>query len=354
MLKLKNINKKLGNFRFSDVSTEIAEGEYYVLLGRSGSGKTQLLELIAGLNVPDSGEIWIDNENVTKRKIQNRNVGLVFQDYAIFPNMTVSGNISYSLHSRRCPKADIMKKVNDIAREFNIGHLLDRHTQNLSGGELQRVALARTLVTSPRLLLLDEPMASVDASLKDDIKRTLRNLNRKGLTIVHVTHDYREAVSLASKIGVIHNGHLIQEGPPAEVFGKPVNRFVARYAGIKNFFRVRYSQENGSWVAHSSNNIAFRISGQDFPENGLLVLRSDNIRLENREPVSVHENCFKGVVKEINPSENGMEVIVDAGEIFYVDLPAGDFKSLRISELSDVWVIFGKEDVMALSGSGHS
>ncbi|NMC37884.1 MAG: ABC transporter permease subunit [Bacteroidales bacterium] len=176
----------------------------------------------------------------------------------------------------------------------------------------------------------------------------------KGLMIVHVTHDYREAVSLASKIGVIHNGHLIQEGPPAEVFGKPVNRFVARYAGIKNFFRIRYSQENGSWKAQCDNNIVFRISGQNFPENGLPVLRSDSIRLENREPVSVHDNCFKGVVKEINPSENGMETVVDAGEIFYVDLPAGDFKSLLISELSDVWVIFGKEDVIALSGSIHS
>ena len=136
-----------------------------------------------------------------------------------------------------------------VAEELNISHLLPRDTQHLSGGELQRVALARTLITSPRLLLLDEPMASIDASLKDDIKRLLRRFNRQGLTIIHVTHDYREAVSLASRVGVIHNGRIIQEGTPDEVFRKPVNKFVARYSGIRNFYRVEFKNHNGAWKA---------------------------------------------------------------------------------------------------------
>jgi len=352
MLKLNKINKKLGTFSFNNVSTEIAEGEYYVLLGRSGSGKTQLLELIAGLNVPDSGEIWINNENVTRKRIQDRNVGLVFQDYAIFPNMTVFGNISYSLYSKNCSRNEIFRKVNAIAEEFNIIHLLSRYTQNLSGGELQRVALARTLVTSPLLLLLDEPMASIDASLKDDIKKTLRNLNRKGLTIVHVTHDYREAVSLASRIGVIHNGHLIQEGPPSEVFSKPVNKFVARYAGIKNFFRVKFRLESGCWKAYCDGSLVFNISGGDFPDEGLLVLKSENIQTSGSKPVSGPDNCFKGVVREINPSGSGMEITVDAGEIFYVDMSVKDFKLLQINELSEIWVTFATEAAVALPGGG--
>src|SRR4030043_2248850 len=180
MLRLNNIIKRLGEFSLSGISIRITAGEYYVLLGRSGSGKTQLLELIAGLNDPDSGEIWIDNENVTPKRIQERNVGLVFQDYAIFPNMTVFGNIAYSLHSRRLKRKEINQKVNKIAEEMNIKDILDRFTNNLSGGELQRVALARTLINSPRLLLLDEPMSSIDASLKDDIMRTFRSLNKKG------------------------------------------------------------------------------------------------------------------------------------------------------------------------------
>ena len=284
MLKLENISKKLGNFSLSGISLEICKGEYYVLLGRSGSGKTQLLELIAGLNDPDAGKIWLDNEDITTKKIQERNIGLVFQDYAIFPNLTVFGNIAYSLHCRKTDKETIKKEVARIAKELNISHLLNRFTHNLSGGELQRVALARTLITSPRLLLLDEPLASIDASLKDDIKRTFRQINRKGLTIVHVTHDYSEAVSLATKIGVIHNGRIVQEGKPDAVFGKPVNRFVARYAGIKNFFRVKFRNDGRSWKADCDGKIALNLSEGNYPEEGLILIRSNTIGIFNTEP----------------------------------------------------------------------
>jgi len=351
MLKLINISKKLGNFALNDINIDIPDGEYYVLLGRSGSGKTQLLELIAGLNDPDSGEIWLDNENVTKKKIQERNVGLVFQDYAVFPNMTVFGNIAYSLHSRKTGKKVISGKVIQVAEEMNIAHLLNRYTQNLSCGELQRVALARTLIKSPRLLLLDEPMASIDASLKDDIKRTLRHLNRKGLTIVHVTHDYREALSLCNRVGVIHNGHIIQEGPPSVVFRRPVNKFVARYAGIKNFFRVKFFSEAGRFKAKCDGNLIFAISEDSYPSEGLMILRSDGIKLHRSEPLQDFDNCFKGIVTEIIPSEYGMEIIVNAGEVFYVDISVSDFKLLQISELSEVWITFPPESGIALPGS---
>jgi ABC-type Fe3+/spermidine/putrescine transport system ATPase subunit len=351
MLKLKNVYKKLGNFSLSNISIDIEEGEYYVLLGRSGSGKTQLLELVAGLNNPDSGEIWIDGQDVTNRKIHERNTGLVFQDYAIFPNMTVSGNIAYSLHSRKINRKEITPKVKSIADELNITHLLDRYTHNLSGGELQRVALARTLITEPRLLLLDEPMASIDASLKDDIKRTLRQLKKKGLTIVHVTHDYREAISLATRVGVIHNGHIIQEGAPEEVFSKPVNKFVARYAGIRNFYRVRFYFDDAEWKAKCSDNMVFYLSGNDFPEEGLMVIKSDAISIHEKKPEKNYANCFKGIVREINSSEYGMEITVDAGEIFYVDISVNEFRSLNISEKSEVWITFPAEAGVAIQGS---
>lgn len=352
MLKLKNINKKLGSFTLSNVCVEIHKGEYYVLLGRSGSGKTQLLELIAGLNKPDSGEIWIKGENVTLKKISERNTGLVFQDYAIFPNMTVSGNISYSLRSAKMNRKEICLRVEKIAAEMNITHILDRFTHNLSGGELQRVALARTLVTEPALLLLDEPMASVDASLKDDIKRTLRHLNRRGLTIVHVTHDYREAISLATRVGVIHNGHIIQEGTPESVFTRPVNKFVARYAGIRNFFRVRFFAQNNTWHAKCDDNLIFNLSGNEFPDEGLMILRSDVIKLHKEKPSDGYANCLKGVIREINPSEYGIEVMVDAGEIFYVDIPVNEFKQLDFKEMSEAWLTFPADAGIALQGSG--
>ncbi len=208
---------------------------------------------------------WVDNEDVTRKKIQDRNIGLVFQDYAIFPNMTVFGNIAYSLHCRKIEKQEIHSRVLKMAEELNISNLLNRFTNNLSGGELQRVALARTLITSPKVLLLDEPLASIDASLKDDIKRIFRQLNRKGLTIVHVTHDYREAVSLATRVGVIHNGHIIQVGLPAEVFRKPVNKFVARYSGIRNFFRVKFLRDRGDWKALCDGSISFVMKEDNYP-----------------------------------------------------------------------------------------
>jgi ABC-type Fe3+/spermidine/putrescine transport system ATPase subunit len=352
MLKLENISKKLGNFTLTGISMEIKEGEYYVLLGRSGSGKTQLLELIAGLNNPDSGKIWLDNEDISTKKIQERNIGLVFQDYAIFPNLTVSGNIAYSLHCRKIDKKIVKKEVAGIAKELNISHLLNRFTQNLSGGELQRVALARTLITSPRLLLLDEPLASIDASLKDDIKRTLRQLNRKGLTIVHVTHDYSEAVSLATKIGVIHNGRIIQEGLPDEVFGKPVNRFVARYAGIRNFFRVRFRNESQSWKAECDDKLILNLPDGHYPEEGLIIIRNNAIIISRAEPPHDTDNSFKGVVRDILPCEQGMELLVEAGEMFYINVPSADFKKLQITEASEVWISFPADACIALPGGG--
>jgi molybdate/tungstate transport system ATP-binding protein len=352
MLKLENISKKLGNFTLSGISMEIKEGEYYVLLGRSGSGKTQLLELIAGLNDPDSGKMWLDNEDISTKKIQERNIGLVFQDYAIFPNLNVSGNIAYSLNCRKTDKKIIKNEVARIAKELNISHLLNRFTQNLSGGELQRVALARTLITSPRLLLLDEPLASIDASLKDDIKRTLRQLNRKGLTIVHVTHDYSEAVSLATKIGVIHNGRIIQEGLPDEVFGRPVNRFVARYAGIRNFFRVRFRNENQLWKAECNDKLVLSLPEGHYPEDGLIIIKNNAIIISRAEPQQDTGNCFKGVVMEISPCEQGMELLVEAGEMFYINVPSADFKKLQITEASEVWISFPADACIALPGGG--
>jgi len=348
MLKLNHISKRMGIFHISDICIEIPDGTYYVLLGRSGSGKTQLLELIAGLNKPDSGEIWLQENNITHARMQERKIGLVFQDYAIFPNMSVFNNIAYSLTSGRYNKNEVRGKVLKVATELNITHLLERNTHHLSGGELQRVALARTLITSPKLLLLDEPMASIDASLKDDVKRLLRRLNREGLTIIHVTHDYREAVSLASKVGVIHNGRIIQEGTPDDVFRKPVNRFVARYAGIRNFFRVRFENVNGSLRAVSHNNVIFSLSGDEYPSEGLLLLRSDDIAISLSRPNSQALNVYRGVIAEILPSEYGVEITVDAGEVFYIDLSSDTYKNHPFKEQSEVWITFAPEACIAL------
>ena len=194
-------------------------------------------------------------------------------------------------------------------------------------------------------------MASIDASLKDDVRRLLRRLNKQGITIIHVTHDYREAVSLALKVGVIHNGRIIQEGSPDAVFRKPVNKFVARYSGIRNFFRVEFKNENDTWTAISENKTLFCLEECYYQGEGLLLLRSDEIRLSTYPPSEKYDNCLKGVVREIFPSEYGMEVTVDAGDTFFVDVSSESYKRHPVNELSDVWLTFPAEAGIALQGS---
>jgi len=196
-------------------------------------------------------------------------------------------------------------------------------------------------------------LADVMRDLKDDIKRLLRHLNGEGLTIIHVTHDYREAVSLASMVGVIHNGRIIQEGKPDQVFRKPVNKFVARYSGIRNFFRVQYVLNNGSWKAFCSDNLAFNIPDCKYPSEGLMILRSDDILISKKFPDKPLVNCYKGIVKEILPSEYGQEIEVDAGETFYVDVPSDNSGQMSLKEGTDVWISFSPEACVALQAEGR-
>lgn len=347
MLKLIDINRKLGDFALKDINLEIPEGQYYVLLGRSGSGKTQLMELIAGLGHPDNGSIILDNVDITRQRIQDRKIGIVFQDYAVFPHMTVFGNIAYPLKVRNIDKKSITEKVEKAAITMNIRHLLERSTDKLSGGELQRVALARTLITSPRLLLLDEPFSSLDTSLKDDLKRLLRNLNKSGQTIIHVTHDYGDALSLAKRVGVIHNGSIIQEGSVDEVFKNPSNRFVARYAGIRNFFRV--SGEGGMITAITKHNVRFKLDGQIPAKDALLIIKSDAISLSREKPADRELNIIPGKISEIIPSEFGMEITVDSGDLFYINIPLKVFENHGFREGENVWMSIPSKSIFVLN-----
>jgi ABC-type sugar transport system ATPase subunit len=273
MLELRNISKRFDDFCLQEVTLTVHQGDYFILLGESGSGKSMVLETIAGLVAPDSGSIILDGSDITSTKIQNRKIGLVFQDHAVFPHLTVAENIAYSLHGTTMSKGEKYDKVKVIATELGIGELLTRKPGTLSGGELQRVALGRTLIQHPAILLLDEPLSSLDSRLKGDLRRLLRAIHRKGQTILHVTHDYEEALSLGTRIAVIHKGTIIQSGSPGEVFRNPKSEFVAHFIGVSNFFSVRLDTVNGATFAYTSNNIKVRIVINVTEGNGFILIR---------------------------------------------------------------------------------
>ncbi len=312
-LELRNISKRFVDFSLKNVSFSVEQGEYFILLGESGSGKSMVLETIAGLVVPDSGTILFDGRDITSEKIQKRKIGLVFQDHAVFPHLTVGENIAFSLHGTAIGKEAKHARVKNIANELGIGELLTRKPGSLSGGELQRVALGRTLIQQPGILLLDEPLSSLDTRLKNDLRRLLRAFHRKGQTILHVTHDYEEALSLGTRIAVIDNGTIVQTGTPSEVFNRPKSEFVAHFIGVKNFFAAKLVTKNQATFAYTCNNTAVRIV-TDVPDGeGFILIRGEDIIL-SRIPVETSAtNNFQGRVVEIVPNTGGMYVTIEAG-----------------------------------------
>jgi molybdopterin-binding protein len=340
MLEVNNISLTAGEFSLKSVTFRVSKGEYFVLLGVSGAGKSVLLETIAGLIIPDSGSIILEGIDITREKIQNRGTGLVFQDHAIFPHMSVKENIGYALHGRHMGHAEKMDRIVKIAEKMNISGLLQRRPVTLSGGELQRIALARTLIQEPGILLLDEPLASMDIQLRAGLRSLLRTLNRQGQTIIHVTHDYEEALSLASRIAVIHNGRILQEGTPEEVFRNPRSEFVAHFTGARNFFRTHILSDGHQVIASVTDQIRFILASDPEDTEGFVMLRSEDIVLSVKAPETSAVNVFHGIVKEVVPTRSGVEVIIDIGIPVQSLVTTQSVQTLKISEGSPIWLSF--------------
>lgn len=228
MLYVKNLNLQAGDFKVPDTSFDVKKGEYYFLLGESGSGKSLILEAIAGIQKIKSGEVWVNNLNITHLPMHQRRVGLVFQNLALFPHLTVMDNIAFPLERRGIKRPQVAEEVVQIAQRLSIAHVLKRKPGTLSGGEHQRVALARTLIMKPDMLLLDEPLSSLDILLKEEMVELLRELHQQGQTILHVTHDYRVVGSLANRISILQKGILLQTGTPHEIASNPKCKLASR------------------------------------------------------------------------------------------------------------------------------
>ncbi len=232
-IQLENVTKKFGELTAVDrVSLEVNDGEFIALLGPSGCGKTTTLRLIAGLEVPNEGRIHIGSKDVTKLPPRDRDIAMVFQDYALYPHMTLLNNIGYPLKVRGVSKPEMARRVRDVAEELQIADLLERRPAQVSGGQQQRASVARALVHQAQVFLFDEPLSNLDAKLRLEARAFLKHLQREiGVTAVYVTHDQAEAMALADRLAVMNLGRIMQVGPPLEVYRRPANTFVAAFMG---------------------------------------------------------------------------------------------------------------------------
>jgi putative spermidine/putrescine transport system ATP-binding protein len=273
-LSLRRLSKAYGAVTAVDrISLDVAPGEFLALLGPSGCGKSTVLRLVAGLVEPDGGQVLLAGDDVTRVPVHRRNVGLVFQSYALFPHMTVFDNVAFGPRRRKAPEAEVRPRVERVLDLVRLGGLERRHPRELSGGQQQRVALARALVTEPRVLLLDEPLSNLDALLRDEMRVELKRLQeRLGTTMIFVTHDQAEALALADRVAVMDRGRVEQVGRPEEVYRRPATAFVARFLGRANFLAGVVARQDAAGVA-----VAL--------EGGLVVLAAAREGLAQGQPV---------------------------------------------------------------------
>lgn len=316
-IKLKNITKKYGDVvAVNDVSLKFKRGELVAFLGPSGCGKTTLLRVLAGLIPHNEGEIYFNDKDISNWSAQRRNTAMVFQNYALFPHMSVEQNIAYGLKARKLSKTEIKRKVELALEMVRLKDYGKRNIQQLSGGQKQRVALARALVVEPNVLLFDEPLSNLDEKLRVSMRREIKKIQKEiGITSVYVTHDQREALSIADKIVVMNNGKVQQIATPCELYNKPINSFVANFVGQANLFDVALDKRE-------NDRGTINLFGKEIKLNIKKDLKRDEITVLIRpEEFKIKENGIKaivrwkenlGLINRYNVEVLGCEVRVDS------------------------------------------
>ena len=306
LVRFIGVTKRFGDVvAVDDLTLDIAEGECFALLGGSGSGKTTLLRLLAGFEQPTSGRMHIGGQDITDVPPHRRPVNMMFQSYALFPHMNVERNVGFGLRQEGLPKTEIRERVAAGLKLVKMEDLAKRRPDQLSGGQRQRVALARALVKRPRVLLLDEPLAALDKRLREQTRFELMRIQDEvGITFIVVTHDQEEAMSLATRIGVMNSGRIVQTGSPREIYEAPINRFVADFIGSVNLFEGRVVRQTGGVVTLDIPEIPGGVQAQHettVPIDTVcaLALRPEKLLLSREDPGPVAVNRIHGVVAEL-------------------------------------------------------
>ena len=304
-VEIDRVTKSFGDFKaVDDVSLKIYKGEIFCLLGASGCGKTTLLRMLGGFEVPTAGRIFIDGEDMTGVPPYERPVNMMFQSYALFPHMTVEQNVAFGLKQDGVPKAEIADRVATMLELVKLGGLGKRRPHQLSGGQKQRVALARSLVKRPKLLLLDEPLGALDKKLREHTQFELVSLQDKlGVTFIVVTHDQEEAMTLASRIGVMNHGEIVQAGTPSEIYEFPGSKFVADFVGSVNIFEGKLVEDEPEHVRIASEELGgtiFVSHGISAPPEAIVwaAIRPEKVFMSTAPPEGT-DNVVRGAVQDI-------------------------------------------------------
>jgi putative spermidine/putrescine transport system ATP-binding protein len=320
-----------------NISLDFPEGHFFGLLGPSGSGKTTLLRCIAGFIFPQTGTIRIAGEPVETVPVEKREIGMVFQNYALFPNMSVAENVGFGLRVRKLRRSEIDRRVREVLALVRLGDLGGRRPHQLSGGQRQRVALARAIVTRPRVLLLDEPLSALDKSLRTDMQIELKRIQREvGITTIFVTHDQEEALTLSDRIGILRDGRLVQEGEPKYVYRAPLNRFAACFLGEANVFVGR--RESDGLRLPGGTRIFWPDGKPPLAPDALLAVRPEMLSISASKPaVKPGINILQGFLDQVVFAGAIATCLVRAeGQVIKV-LSKGE-ELARLPQTGDVWL----------------
>ncbi|PRD42695.1 Fe3+/spermidine/putrescine ABC transporter ATP-binding protein [Phyllobacterium phragmitis] len=300
-LEISHLQKSFGtNKVVQDFNLTIKKGEFVSFLGPSGCGKTTVLRMVAGFEIPTSGIISIDGQDVVNLKPNQRNIGMVFQAYALFPNMTVAQNVAFGLRVSKKPKTEIDATVAEMLDLIRLGHLGDRYPYQLSGGQQQRVALARALATKPQVLLLDEPLSALDAKIRVSLRQEIRAIQQKlGITTIFVTHDQEEALSISDRIVVVSEGRAEQIGSPFDIYNRPASRFVASFVGTLNVLEGKVDDAEAGVVDLDGNRITLAqpLSGYKKGEMLALALRPEAVTIGRQNG---HDTAVEGTINDVH------------------------------------------------------
>jgi len=340
MIEIKNLAVDLGTFQLQDINLKIEPGEYFIILGPTGSGKTILLESIAGLYPIKSGEIWLNGREVTKLEPEKRGIGFVYQDYALFPHLSVKDNLLFGLKQTKQPKTELQSTVDWIAGLLGVSHLLERKPETLSGGERQKVALARALCISPQVLLLDEPLSALDPHTREAVQQELREIHRRlETTIIHVTHDFEEAIALGDRIAVLSEGRILQIGTPEQVFRQPSSEFVARFSMARNVFtgEVRDAEEGDAIFSTGEKEIAVvtELRGKLHAS-----VRPEDILVSKEAFRSSARNSLRGTITQIADRGSTIYVTVSTPVDFVCLVTRRSFEELGLKAGEEVYITF--------------